>query len=154
MSARLEMGTVTGTLWIEPDTRQPYPTAFPAYRRAREAQERSPARHQRLGLEIDRYAWRQWQGRATPSVDVLLTFRHGTSPRVQRMVAEILRGIRRGQPAGDAIRHVSRRFGLRQTRARAFIGDCLGFELRPCDETPHAAPEAPCASMRCVGAAR
>jgi hypothetical protein len=156
MTARLvsEIGYVNGMLWIEPDTRQPYPTAYHAYRRAREAQERAPARHRHLGLEVDRYAWRQWQGRATPDVDVLLKFRDGTSPRIRRMVAEILRGIRRGQAAGEAIRHVSRRFGLRQTRARAFIGDCLRFEVRPCDEAPQHMLEAPCASMSCRGLPR
>src|SRR5262245_45830092 len=124
-------------LWVEPDTQQTYPTTYVAYRRAREAQERPPARHQKLGLEVDRYAWRRWQARTTPGGEVLLMFRDGTSPRIQRMVAEILRGIRRGQAANEAIRHVARRFGLRQTRARAFIGDCLRFEVRPREDTAH-----------------
>jgi hypothetical protein len=62
---------------------------------------------------------------------VLLTVRQDAPPRIRRIVAEILRAIRRGQPAGDAIRHVARRFGLRHTRAREFITACIGFEIRP-----------------------
>ncbi len=47
------------------------------------------------------------------------------------MVAEVLRSIRRGQPPADAIRHVSRRLGLAQTRVRAFITASIDFEVQP-----------------------
>jgi len=117
-------------LWTEPNTSHTYPIAFPAYRRTREAEEKPLPRHRVLGPEIDHYVWRRWQGRAAPQ-EVRLTLRPGAPPRVQRIVAEILRAIRRGESAGEAIRHVSRRFGLRQTRARAFIMACLGFEVVP-----------------------
>jgi hypothetical protein len=70
-----------------------------------------------------------------PGVEVHLTVRADTSPRIQRIVTEVLRSIRRGRPAGEAIRHVSRRFGLRQTHARAFISASIGFELRPDSDT-------------------
>lgn len=50
--------------------------------------------------------------------------------RVQRIVGEVFRAIRRGRSAGDAIRHVAQRFGLRHTRARAFITAGLRFEMR------------------------
>jgi hypothetical protein len=49
---------------------------------------------------------------------------------VQRIVAEVLRAIRRGRPADDAIRRVARRFGLRQANARAFITAGINYELR------------------------
>lgn len=116
--------------WIEPRTRLAYPMAFVAYRRTREAQEKWPARHRLLGPEIDRYLWRNWLRPVAPEVDVVLMFRHGVSPRVQRIVAEVLRDIGRGSPAAKAIRHVARRFGLRQKQARAFISAGIGFELR------------------------
>jgi hypothetical protein len=45
-------------------------------------------------------------------------------------VGEVLRAIRRGKPAGDAIRYVARRFGLRHTRARALITAGIDFEVR------------------------
>jgi hypothetical protein len=115
--------------WVDPGTHLAYPTVYNAYRRTREAQEKSPPRHRGLGPEIDRYVWRHWQGRLAADVDVVLTFRPGTSPRVQRIVSEVLRAIRRGQPAGDAIRHVARRFGLRYAHARAFITAGIGFEM-------------------------
>ena len=51
------------------------------------------------------------------------------------MVAEVLRSIRRGQPPADAIRHVSRRFGLAQTRVRAFITASIDFEVQPPPDT-------------------
>lgn len=120
-----------GSSWTEPHTSHAYPVAYPAYRRTREAQEKPLPRHRGLGPEIDHYVWRRWQGRATPAAEVRLTLRPGAPPRVQRMVAEILRAIRRGHSAGEAIRHVSRRFGLRQTRARAFITACLCVEVVP-----------------------
>ena len=119
--------------WVEPGTSMPYPVAYGAYRRAREAQEKTPPRHCGLGAEVDRHVWRRWRMPAASDVDVVLTFRPGASPRVQRIVSEILRSIRRGRPAGDAIRCVARRFGLRQSRARAFITDAIAFETRTAD---------------------
>ena len=117
--------------WIEPRTHLAYPLSFTAYRRTREAQEKSPPRHRGLGPEIDRYVWRRWQRSPAETVDVVLTFRPGTSPRVQRIVGEVLSAIRRGRPAADAIHHVSRRFGLRHANARAFISAGLRFEMLP-----------------------
>jgi len=105
--------------------------SFSAYRRTREAQEKFPPRHRGLGPEIDRYVWRRWQRSPAETVDVVLTFRPGTSPRVQRIVGEVLRAIRRGQPATDAIHQVARRFGLRHANARAFISAGLRFEMLP-----------------------
>jgi len=46
-------------------------------------------------------------------------------------VGEVLRAIRRGRPAADAIHHVARRFGLRHANARAFISAGLRFEMLP-----------------------
>jgi hypothetical protein len=40
---------------------------------------------------------------------------------------------RRGRAAGDAIRHVARRFGLRHSHARAFITDAIALETRVTD---------------------
>ena len=117
--------------WIEPRTHLAYPLSFTAYRRTREAQEKSPPRHRGLGPEIDRYVWRRWQRSPAENVEVVLTFRPGTSPRVQRIVGEVLRAIRRGRPAADAIHHVARRFGLRYANARAFISAGLRFEMLP-----------------------
>ena len=117
--------------WIEPRTHLAYPLSFTAYRRTREAQEKSPPRHRGLGPEIDRYVWRRWQRPPAENVEVVLTFRPGTSPRVQRIVGEVLRAIRRGRPAADAIHHVARRFGLRYANARAFISAGLRFEMLP-----------------------
>jgi hypothetical protein len=116
--------------WVEPGTRLAYPMSYSAYRRTREAQEKSPPRHRGLGPEIDRYVWRRWQRLAAVDVDVVLSFCPGASPRVQRIVGEVLRAIRRGRPAGEAIRHVARRFGLRHGQARAFITAGLRFEVR------------------------
>ena len=45
-------------------------------------------------------------------------------------MSEVLRAIRRGRPAPDAIRQVARRFGLRHAHARAFITAGIGFEIR------------------------
>lgn len=117
--------------WIEPRTHLAYPLSFSAYRRTREAQEKFPPRHRGLGPEIDRYVWRRWQRSPAETVDVVLTFRPGTSPRVQRIVGEVLHAIRRGQPATDAIHQVARRFGLRHANARAFISAGLRFEMLP-----------------------
>ena len=120
--------------WIEPGTARAYPFAYDAYRRLRESQDRRLPRHQLLGAQVDRHVWRRWRVRATASVDVLLTVR-GASPRLRRMVAAILASIRRGHPADEAIRIVSRRFGLPQSRTRAHLAGCVGFELRR-HETP------------------
>ena len=117
--------------WIEPRTHLAYPLSFSAYRRTREAQEKCPPRHRGLGPEIDRYVWRRWQRAPAETVDVVLTFRPGTSPRIQRIVGEVLRAIRHGQPAADAIHHVARRFGLRQANARSFISAGLCFDRLP-----------------------
>ncbi len=116
--------------WVEPSTLLAYPTSYCAYRRTREAQEKSPPRHCGLGPEIDRYVWRHWRRPAASDVDVVLTFQPGASPRVQRIVGEVLRAIRRGRPAGEAIRHVARRFGLRHAHARAFITAAIAFEMQ------------------------
>jgi hypothetical protein len=103
-----------------------------------------------LSPDVEHDAWRRIHGPALPPVEVRLTFRPGAPPRVRRIVAEVLRAIRRGRPAGDAIRHVARRFGLRQTRARAFIAACVGFELRPPDDAravPVIGPQSPVSSL-------
>jgi hypothetical protein len=122
--------------WIEPETGQTYPTSYGEYRRAREAQEKSPARHRGLGPEVDRRVWQHWRQRWEPDVDVVLTFRAGVSPRVHRLVGEVLRSIRRGRPAGEAIRQVARRFGLRHGQAHAFISAAIVFELRAHGDQP------------------
>jgi len=116
--------------WIEPGTQREYPISYLAYRRAREAQEKTPPRHRGLGPEVDRYLARGWRESPEPDVDVVLTFRPGTPPRLRRIVAEVLRAIRRGEPAGDAIRHVARRFGLRRARACALITAGIDYEVR------------------------
>jgi hypothetical protein len=120
----------TVTAWTEPGTDQSYPTAYGAYRRAREAQERPLARHRALGPDIDHYLWRRAQAAGDTEIDVRLTIRHDAPPRVRRIIAEVLCAIRRGQPANDAIRRVARRFGLRHGRARAFITTAIAFEVR------------------------
>lgn len=124
------MDSPTADYWVEPGTRVVYPTSYCAYRRTREAEEKPPPRHCGFGPEIDRYIWRRWRGPVAAEVDVVLSFRPGASPRVQRMVGEVLRAIRRGRPAGEAIRHVARRFGLRHAHARAFITAGIAFEMR------------------------
>jgi len=116
--------------WVEPETQQEYPVSYVAYRRAREAQEKTPPRHRGLGPEVDRYLARRWRESPEPDVDVVLTFRSGTPPRLRRIVAEVLRAIRHGRPASDAIRHVARRFGLRHSRACALITAGIDFEIR------------------------
>jgi hypothetical protein len=123
------------TYWIEPGTDHVYPLSFRAYRRAREAEEKPLPRHRTLGPDIDHYVWRRGLNSAAPGAEVHLTVRATAPPRVRRIVSEVLRAIRRGHPAGDAIRHVSRRFGLRQAHARAFISASIGFELRPDGDT-------------------
>ena len=121
--------------WLEPGTGLRYPMSFYAYRRAREAEEKPPPRHRALAPDIDLYVWRRGWGQ-TPEVEVLLTVHPDASPRIQRMVADILRAIRGGRSAADAIRQVSRRFGLRQACARAFITGCIGFELKAREGAP------------------
>ena len=116
--------------WVEPGTHEEYPTSYLAYRRAREAQEKTPPRHCGLGPAVDRYLARGWRDSPAPDVDIILTFRPGAPPRLRRIVAEILRAIRHGHPARDAIRHVARRFGLRHARAFALITAGIDFEVR------------------------
>ena len=116
--------------WIDPGTDQVYPLSYRAYRQTREAEEKTPARHRTLGPDVDHYVWRRGLSPGTSEAEVSLTVRPDAPLRIRRMVAEVLRSIRRGQPAGDAIRHVSRRFGLAQSRARAFITASIGFEVR------------------------
>jgi len=116
--------------WVDPGTEQVYPLSYRAYRQAREAEEKTPSRHRTLGPDIDHYVWRRGLAQQMAETEVSLTVRSDTPERIRRMIADVLRSIRRGQPAGDAIRHVSRRFGLRQTRARAFVAASIGFEVR------------------------
>src|SRR5262245_64151012 len=105
------------THWADPRTRQAYPLAYDAYRRAREAEDPSPPRHQRLEPAADQYAWDRWRVTSSPEVEVLLTMHPDAPPRIRRMAEEIIRAIRRGRPAAEAIRKVSRRFGLSRARA-------------------------------------
>ena len=116
--------------WVEPETGVTYPVSYSGYCRAREAEEKWAARHRCLGPDIDRYVWDRWQRSGPSNADVVLTFRPGTSPRIQRIVGEVVRAIGRGRPAGQAIGQVARRFGLRHRQARAFIATGIGFELR------------------------
>jgi hypothetical protein len=126
------IGPKDGTAcWVEPGTPHTYPLSYEAYRRTREAEERPLPRHQTLGATVDRHVWDRWRLEPTPEVEVRLTLRADAPPRIRRMTAEILRGIRRGRPADEAIRHVSRRFGLRQARVHACLEACLGVQLRP-----------------------
>lgn len=117
--------------WVEPRTRHVYPLEFRAYRRRREAEERPLSGHRCLGNDVEAYVWRRWGSTRSPDVETFLTLRADTSPRIRRLVAEILRLIRRGRPAAEAIRRVSRRFGLRQRQARACLATCLGFTTCP-----------------------
>jgi len=127
--------------WAEPGTQHTYPLSYEAYRRAREAEEKPLPRHLGLGPAVDHHVWDRWRLAPMPEVEVLLTMRADAPPRIRRMAAEILRAIRRGRPAEEAIRHVSRRFGLRQARAQACLAACLGVELLPIqhDAVPSAA---------------
>ena len=131
-----EEGSASTGRWAEPGTAHWYPLPFLAYRRMREAEDKPHSRHRAFGQDIDHYLWRHRRHLAG-DVDVLLTVRENTPPRIRRMIAEILVAIRRGHPADDAIRHVSRRFGLRPGRTRALITPCLGFEAHaPSDGSP------------------
>lgn len=128
--ARTDVAVVRdGAIWIDPGTAHIYPVSFGAYRSVREAEEKPPARHRALGPDVDHYVWRRRQALA-PDSEVLLVLKPNTSPRIRRIIAEILVAIRRGHPAAKAIRLVSRRFDLRPMRARALITGCLGFEIR------------------------
>jgi hypothetical protein len=120
--------------WADPGTLNTYPLSYEAYRRAREAEERPLPRHQLLGAAVDRHVWDRWRVPRAPEVEVQLIMHPDAPPRIRRMAAEILRAIRRGRPAEEAIRLVSRRFGLRQSRAQACLAACLGVQLRPIDE--------------------
>lgn len=117
--------------WVEPRTRHTYPLAFEAYRRRREAEERPPSGHRGLGPDVDGYVWRRWGNTCSADVEIHLTLRAGTSPRIRRLVAEILRVIQHGHSANDAIQRVSRRFGLRQTQTRSCLAASLGFTTYP-----------------------
>jgi hypothetical protein len=117
--------------WTEPGMPHAYPLSYEAYRRAREAEEKPLPRHQTLGAAVDRLMWDRWRVTSMPEVEVRLTMRADAPPRIRRMTGEILRAIQRGRPADEAIRHVSRRFGLRQARAQACLKACLGVQLRP-----------------------
>ena len=120
--------------WADPSTEHTYPLSYEAYRRAREAEEKRPPRHQALGAAADHYVWDRWRVRPMHEVEVLLRMRADSPPRIRRIVAEILRAIRRGRPAEEAIRHISRRFGLRQTHVQACLAACLGVQMRPIDD--------------------
>jgi hypothetical protein len=116
--------------WVDPGTDQMYPLSFRAYRQTREAEEKMPSRHRTLGPDVDYDVWRRGLNPGTPQAEVSLTLRPDAPLRIRRMVGEVLRSIRRGQPAAEAIRRVSRRFGLAQTRARAFITASIEFEVQ------------------------
>ena len=117
--------------WVEPHTGQAYPVAFEAYRRRREAEERPPSRQRGLGPDVDCYVWRRWGNRQSADVEVLLTLRDGTSPRIRCLFTQILCAIRRGRSARDAIRRVSRRFGLRERQTRSCLAGCMAFTTCP-----------------------
>jgi hypothetical protein len=117
--------------WVEPGTLQKYPTAFRAYRRLREAQEKPPARHRALAPDVEHELWRRRGSTSSPDPDMHLAVRPDTPPRIRRIVSEILRAIRRGQSAGVAISSVSRRFGLPRTRTLACMTAWLTLELGP-----------------------
>jgi hypothetical protein len=123
-------GLPAAAYWVEPGTDRVYPLSYCAYQRIRESEEKAPPRHRTLGPDVDHYVWRRGLGLVTPEVEVSLTVRPDAPPRVRRIVGAVLLAIRRGRPAGDAIRHVSRRFGLRQSRTRAFITASIDFEIR------------------------
>ena len=122
--------------WVDPGTDCMYPLAYGAYRRAREAEERSPARHRRFGPEIDKYLWQHARSLSATDIEVLFTVRRDTPPRIRRIIAEVLRAIRQGESAPDAIGHISRRFRLRRMRARALIASCIGFEIQSTQDAP------------------
>ena len=122
--------------WVDPGTDCLYPVAYRAYRQAREAEEMRPARHRSFGPEIDGYLWRHARSLSATDIEVLFTVRQDTPPRIRRIIAEVLRAIRRGESAPDAIGHVSRRFRLRRMRARALIASCISFEIQSLQDAP------------------
>jgi hypothetical protein len=125
-------GPPTGSAhWVDPGTDQVYPLSYRAYRQAREAEERMPSRHRTLGPDVDYNVWRRGLSPGAPEAEVSLNVRPNAPPRIRRMIAEVLRSIRRGQPAAEAIRDVSRRFGLAQSRVRAFITASIDFQVQP-----------------------
>src|SRR6266496_1210623 len=63
---RPRLASVRTGSWIEPGTRQAYPTSYHAYRRAREAEEKPLARHRALGADVDHYLWRRWRHEHSP----------------------------------------------------------------------------------------
>jgi len=69
---------------------------------------------------------------------VLLTLRGGASPRIRRIVAAILASIRRGRAPEEAIRAISRRFGLPQSRTRACLAACVSVEVKRRESSPWA----------------
>ena len=131
---------VDGECWIEPETGAVYPTSYHAYRRTREAEEKRAPRHRCLGPDIDRYVWDRWERSERTNCDVGLEFQPGASPRIQRMVSEVVRAIGRGRPVTEAMRQAARRFGLRQGQLRAFItaGVAVHRRMRPESVTRHA----------------
>jgi len=145
------IGSSDAVFWVEPGTHDEYPMSYFAYRRTREAQERAAPRHRGLGPDIDRYLARRWRSGPALDVDVVLTIREGVSPRVRRIVAEVLRAIRRGRRAKDAVRHVARRFGLRPARARAFISSAIDFEIRVRRDPMSFTIDEPCPSTASAG---
>jgi len=123
-------GRAGPSIWIEPGTGRAYPISYAAYRRAREAEEKPLPRHRRLGPDVDRRLSRCWRSSAAGDVEVVLRVSPAAPPRIRRIVAEVLRSIRRGQSAASAIRGASKRFGLGRRRTLACIASCLGFEVR------------------------
>jgi hypothetical protein len=129
--------------WTDPGTAQAYPFAYEAYRRLREAQDKPLPRHQILGGQVDHHVWRRWCLRRSSRVDVLLTLRGETSPRVRRMVAAILASIRRGRAPEEAIRLTSKRFGLPQSRIRACLAASMRVDLQRREASPWASGDVP-----------
>jgi hypothetical protein len=129
--------------WVEPVSHHIYPLEFEAYRRHREAEERPLSRHRGLGPDVDGYIWRRWGNTRSPDVEIILTLRADTSPRIRHLAAEILRVIRRGRSAEEAIQRVSRRFRLRQTQTRACLAACVGFTTRSRGDAISALAERP-----------
>jgi hypothetical protein len=136
--------------WVEPQTQVPYPQEYEEYRRVRETEERWPPRHRTLGPDVDRYVWEWWQQSAGGETEVVMSFGSQTSPRVRRLVGEVLRAIARGRPASEAIRHVGRRFGLRKGQACDFIAAGITYEVRR--PSGSSAPRSPAASAALFGA--
>ena len=115
--------------WVEPHTHVPYPQEYEEYRRVRETEERWPPRHRTFAPDVDRYVW-EWCQSASCESEVVMSFASETSPRVRRLVGDVLRAIARGRPASEAIRDAARRFGLRPGQARAFIAAGITYEVR------------------------